>query len=46
MKTNITLVGALALGLLASMPAFADDAHHPAGGPGPPRACPWARARV
>lgn len=34
MKTTITLVSALALGLLASMPAFADDAHHPAGTPG------------
>lgn len=33
MKTKIALVGALALGLLASVPALADDAHHPAGTP-------------
>lgn len=40
MKTKITLAGALALGLLASMPAFADDAHHPAGTPGTATAPP------
>lgn len=40
MKTRITLVSALALGLLASMPAFADDAHHPAGTPGTATAPP------
>lgn len=40
MKTKITLVSALALGLLASVPAFADDAHHPAGTPGTATAPP------
>jgi len=34
MKTRIALVSSLALGLLASVPVFADDAHHPAGTPG------------
>lgn len=45
MKTKITLVSALALGLLASMPAFADDAHHPGGKPETAAAPPVTQAQ-
>lgn len=45
MKTKITLVSALALGLLASVPALADDAHHPAGTPGTAAVPPAAQAQ-
>ena len=45
MKTKITLVSALALGLLASVPAFADDAHHPAGTPGTAAVPPVTQAQ-
>lgn len=45
MKTKITLAGALALGLVASVPAFADDAHHPAGTPGTSATPPVTQAQ-